>query len=395
MQDDLTKPLGLQRKDKPHRNGLRNLGLAGLVLAGVAIGSGLFLVFKAPEPNSDSQPPSSAPNDQIAATAPADAPASAPAEKTGAGNDADAGTGDTQPGALEDVKPDGSIEPIVPVPVFRRQEAGLAHMPDPALVEKGASGVIPKRGKDGERAMDVYSRPPATEGNFGVARVVLIVGGIGISQTSSQEAIRNLPGAVTLAFAPYGNSLFRWMQEARKSGHELLLQVPMEPFDYPRNDPGPNTLLSSSDAEENLANLHWAMSRITNYVGVMNFLGGKFVTTPSALKPVLEEFSRRGLLFVDDGSVNNSMTAEIAEQALLPYARAQIQIDTIRTRKDIEAQLQKLSAEAKRTGIAIGVANAFSDSIELIAEYAKNADKDGIEITPVSAIVRDPERKDK
>ncbi len=28
----------------------------------------------------------------------------------------------------------------------------------------------------------------------------------------------------------------------------MLLQVPMEPFDYPDNDPGPQTLLTSLDA---------------------------------------------------------------------------------------------------------------------------------------------------
>ncbi|MEZ5871327.1 MAG: divergent polysaccharide deacetylase family protein [Nitratireductor sp.] len=399
MHDDLTKPLGLSRQDKSKGTLARNLGLLGLVMAATLFGAGTFLLLndRAPQqvpetqtatgPGSPEAPATAVPGQSAATT---DVPADASTDTSGTLQDT------VEPvGQLEDVKPDGAITPAVPVPVFRRQEAGLAHMPDPALVEKGASGVIPKRGPDGERAMDVYSRPPDTEGNFGVARVVIIVGGIGISQTSSQEAIRKLPGAVTLAFAPYGNSLFRWMQDARKSGHELLLQVPMEPFDYPRNNPGPNTLLSNRDSDENLANLHWAMSRFTNYVGVMNFLGGKFVTTPKALKPVLEEFSRRGLLFVDDGTVNNSMTQGVAGQALLPYARAHIQIDTIRTRRDIETQLQKLSAEAKRTGLAIGVANAFSDSIALIAEYAKNADKDGIEITPVSAIVNDPERKGK
>ena len=399
MQDDLTKPLGLQRKDKPQGNGLRNrslaaLGLAALVLSGMGLGVALFVSYNRVTATAVPEPQVTASGKLDASGADIPAP-DAGEQKTDPVADNSGVTQDAGPGELEDVKPDGNITPVVPVPVFRRQEAGLAHMPDPALVEKGASGMIPRRGKNGERPMDVYSRPPATEGNFGVARVVLIVGGIGISQTSSQEAIRKLPGEVTLAFAPYGNSLFRWMQDARKAGHELLLQVPMEPFDYPRNNPGPNTLLADSDAEENLANLHWAMSRITNYVGVMNFLGGKFVTTPSALKPVLEEFSRRGLLFVDDGSVNNSMTGDIAGAALLPYARAQIQIDAIRTRKDIEAQLQKLSSEAKRTGLAIGVANAFSDSIELLAEYARNADKDGIEITPVSAVVEDPERRKK
>lgn len=33
---------------------------------------------------------------------------------------------------------------------------------------------------------------------------------------------------------------------AREAGHEILLQLPMEPFDYPDSDPGPQTLLASA-----------------------------------------------------------------------------------------------------------------------------------------------------
>ena len=55
------------------------------------------------------------------------------------------------------------------------------------------------------------------------------------------------------------------------------MQVPLEPFDYPAVDPGRNTLTVTADAADNLARLHWALSRTTNYTGVMNYMGGRFV----------------------------------------------------------------------------------------------------------------------
>ena len=107
---------------------------------------------------------------------------------------------------LTEVQPDGELQEPVPVktPVRKavRQKQVLAHLPDPDLIERGATGVIPKKSADGLRPMDVYSREPDTEGNFGVARVVLVIGGMGISQTSSKMAIENLPGSVTFAFRP-------------------------------------------------------------------------------------------------------------------------------------------------------------------------------------------------
>jgi hypothetical protein len=274
----------------------------------------------------------------------------------------------------------------------RRQEQAQAHLPDPQLVERGATGVIPKKSADGLRAMDVYSRQPDTEGNFGVARVVIVIGGLGISQTSTQRAIESLPPGVTLAFAPYGNSLTRWMQQARKAGHELLLQVPMEPIGYPNNNPGRHTLRSDVDLQENLANLHWAMSRITNYVGITNYLGGRLMSEPAALSPIFSEIADRGLLFFDDGSVKNSVAKGVSLKALLPYARGEIMLDNVRSRSSIGEKLDALAAQAKRTGLAIGVGNAFPDTIAMVSEFSRRARENGIEITPLSAVVKDPSR---
>ena len=298
-------------------------------------------------------------------------------------------------GELVELKPDGEIVPPVPKPKptkkISRQKQILAHLPDPELIERVASGVIPKRSSDGLRPMDFYSRQPDTEGNFGVARVVIVIGGMGISQTTTQKAIRELPGSVTLAFAPYGNSLARWMQLARKSGHELLLQVPMEPISV-QEKPGDQTLLTDGSAKANLENLHWSMSRITNYVGVMNYLGNKFLTQPSGMGPVFNDIAERGLLFFEDGSVPNSIGEGMAVRALLPYAKANIQLDRTRTRAAIAGKLNELMKQAKRTGLAIGVGNAFPETVAMVGEFARKAKEHGIEITPVSAVVKDPDR---
>ena len=67
---------------------------------------------------------------------------------------------------------------------------------------------------------------------------------------------------------PYGAEVERLAALARSEGHEILLQVPMEPFNYPDNDPGPQTLLTSLTPEQNLERLYWLMSRMQGYVGL-------------------------------------------------------------------------------------------------------------------------------
>ncbi len=63
--------------------------------------------------------------------------------------------------------------------------------------------------------MDQYARP--WSGARGT-RIAIVVGGLGLSQTGTQRAIEALPEEITLGFAASGNSLQRWMQEARRGG---------------------------------------------------------------------------------------------------------------------------------------------------------------------------------
>ena len=93
-----------------------------------------------------------------------------------------------------------------------------------------------------------------------------------------------LPGAVTFAFQPYGPDVEALATKARADGHELLLQTPMEPFDYPDNDPGPQTLLTTLPAEQNLDRLTWLMSRFQGYVGIANQMGARFTSSEAAPK---------------------------------------------------------------------------------------------------------------
>jgi polysaccharide deacetylase 2 family uncharacterized protein YibQ len=66
------------------------------------------------------------------------------------------------------------------------------------------------------------------------------------------------------------------VERARAQRHEVLLQIPMEPFDYPDNDPGPQTLLTTLAPEQNLDRLFWHLSRFQGYAGIANFMGARF-----------------------------------------------------------------------------------------------------------------------
>lgn len=255
---------------------------------------------------------------------------------------------------------------------------------DPKLLQDGPYGPIPKIGEDGLRPVDAYARPlPAIIGS--APKIAIVVGGLGLSQAGTQEALKELPPDVTLAFAPYGTSLERWTAQARKNGHELLVQVPMEPFDYPDNDPGPHTLLTEAGQDKNLDRLYWTLARLGTYVGVMNYMGARFTSQAAAIDPVLADLGSRGLLFLDDGTSPRSETDKLALQRATPYAKADLVIDAVASPAEILGRLAQLEQIARTRGIAVGVASALPVSVKEIAAWAKSVDQRGITLVPISA----------
>jgi polysaccharide deacetylase 2 family uncharacterized protein YibQ len=236
--------------------------------------------------------------------------------------------------------------------------------------------------------MDVYSRPFVTAATIkpGAPRIALVIGGVGLNAQSSLEAIDQLPEGVTLAFAPYGANLDRLVAQARARGHEALLQAPMEPFDYPQNNPGPHTLVTSAQ-DGGLDDLRWLMSRFAGYAGVMNYLGGRFMADETAIYGALSELAQRGLFFLDDGAAPQSLAAKLAPKLSLPNARVDVIIDQRNTPQAMDAALSQLEAAARDKGAAIGFANATPAAIVRVARFARDLERRGIALAPVSAVL--------
>jgi len=269
------------------------------------------------------------------------------------------------------------------------QNLRVAHLPDRALIEESEHGPLPVRAADGLRPFDAYARP--WSGARG-ARIAIVIGGLGISQTGTQEAIEKLPPEITLAFAPLGNSLMRWMQEARRDGHEVIMQVPLEPAGYPSTNPGRYTLLTNVGADKNIRNLRWVLSRITNYTGVMNYMGARFTADRKAMDLLMDELSQRGLLYFDDGMSARSLAEEVALAKGVPFVAGDDVIDQERERGAILKKLDELERIARAKGFAVGSGIALNATVDAVTSWAGEVRKRGVELVPISAVAVDPER---
>jgi uncharacterized protein len=254
---------------------------------------------------------------------------------------------------------------------------------DPRLLEKSRYGLIPVAA-DGLKPFTAYAAEADRAKAAKMPVVAIVIGGLGVGAAKTSDAIMKLPPAVTLAFTPYGSDPTKLAERARAQRHELLLQIPMEPYDYPDNDPGPQTLLATLPPDQNLDRLYWHMSRLQAYVGLTNFMGARFVATEAAMQPIVAEAAKRGLAFFDDGAAPRSVTGALATGQAMPFAKGDVAIDAVPTAVEIDHALAKLESLAKERGSAIGTASAFPVSIDRIGSWIKGLDSRGILLVPLT-----------
>ena len=357
-------------------------GLAGLLLLST---SALFLTVLG-DPKAGT-PSAHVALEREAAAAPAPAPTGFEAFSMGAMGLYQNLAGGADPAAGGDAVitlPDGGSVSGQGAPITAPVHAAspLAKAPIAGLSQPGSNGPLPMIAPDGRVPAQAYARPFRPNGK---PRVSLIVGGLGLNAVTTRAAIERLPPEVTLSFVPYADNLQGWIDQARAQGHEVMLEMPMEPTGYPDNDPGPYTLLADGGADDVTAKMDWLLSRATGYFGVTNYLGDRFAGSDTGMNAFLSVLRQRGVAFLDDGSFQRRPGA---------WARASADrvIDRTQSPAAIVAALNGLEAQAKLRGSALGAGFSYPVTVEAAARWTAGLEQRGLQLAPASSLSMRPGR---
>jgi polysaccharide deacetylase 2 family uncharacterized protein YibQ len=255
--------------------------------------------------------------------------------------------------------------------------AGLPQAPIAGLFANGPGGPLPIIGADGRTPFDAYARPFTANGR---PKIGLIIGGLGLNAKATRQAIEGLPPDITLSFVPYAEGLQGWIDLARANGHEVLLEAPMEPTDYPDNDPGPYTLMAQASGADTAKKLEWVLSRATGYFGLTNYLGSRFLTSDAAVAGFAGALKSRGLAFIDDGQAARKGGGG------LPRASADRIVDDQLSEGAIDQQLTALETGASQHGQALGSGFAYPVTLTQVAHWAEAVESRGFQLAPASAL---------
>jgi polysaccharide deacetylase 2 family uncharacterized protein YibQ len=262
----------------------------------------------------------------------------------------------------------------------------LVPSPDIRVSEDTAEGSLPRISEDGLRPWQIYARP------FNAAdkrpRIAIVITGLGMSRAITDQVISQLPPTVTLSFDSQSPVVGAWDNRARQDGHEILLQVPVEPFDYPRSDPGPDTLLTNMPDSDNASRLLKILRRGTGYVGITTTYGSNFVTDSNKFAPLLKTLKDRGLMVLDGRTAPHSIVTEVARTAGVPVATVTQRLDRDLAPEAIAAALDDLEKIARQSGRAVGITTATPVMIAQLQAWTKTLPEHGIALAPLTSMVQ-------
>ncbi len=253
---------------------------------------------------------------------------------------------------------------------------------DPAAVQTAALPTLPY---DPNLPWRLYAAP-FSDGEPR-PRIAIVFVSLGLSDGATEAIIQQLPGAVTLAFSPYSRKLPDWISRARANGHEVLVELPMEPLNYPDDDPGPLALLDDRPMEDNVTRLGGILDRAQGAVGVAAQMGSRFSGSEELMRPILAALGERGYLYVDNSTAPMSVVPALSQHIAVPVVINDHYLDTEASRIAIDGRLQQIERIARSEGAAVAFAMPYPITIERLLAWIPTLEAKGFVLAPVTAVV--------
>jgi polysaccharide deacetylase 2 family uncharacterized protein YibQ len=254
--------------------------------------------------------------------------------------------------------------------------------------EEGLKGISDKPAVPQKATKKSFRAPALSPEDQKKNKIVILIDNLGLSKSITLDALK-LPTNITLGFSPYANNLQEWLEHAVYQGFEVMINLPMQPTDYPIDDPGPYALLHNLSGYENLKRLNWVLNRTDKAVGLYSSEGEIYSNSRANMTPVFEKLKEMGQIFLYGGDRNAKVLRNIADNMQLEYANNSLIIDRVLQSQEIKSNFYKLESIAQIRGSAVGIMRAYPMNIKLLKEWMANlqANKNLI-VVPISNLFK-------
>jgi polysaccharide deacetylase 2 family uncharacterized protein YibQ len=225
-----------------------------------------------------------------------------------------------------------------------------------------------------------------------VASIAVVLYGLGENSALAKRVVaRREPFAVAVPAAGDGHVALR--NAVRAAGHELVLQVPMEPEKYPSVSPGPGTLLVTMSPRRIQKELHDALEEAGAVTAVANLMGSLATQDEAFMTAFYRELRSANVTFLHIQPVPRAVCRPLAARLGTAYDEPDVTLDAeTRMQKPLALARawREALARAERRGHAIVLVRVTPLSAKWLDEALSAKGLGGATLVPLSSIIHRP-----
>jgi hypothetical protein len=220
-------------------------------------------------------------------------------------------------------------------------------------------------------------------------RVALVIDDLGENYQVFKE-LESLHVPITYAILPFQTHSVKIADEihAKECG-EIILHLPLEPWNSAHHSINHGTLRTGMTREELLAQLEKNLNAVPHLAGVSNHMGSKFTEDREKMGLLLETLKAQELYFLDSRTSKKTVGYALAKEMRLKTARRDLFLDSTHDQQFVETQLQKiLPLVQSRGGKLVVIGHPHQYTISALKQYLPSLKQQGVAIVPLSELVQ-------
>jgi len=218
-------------------------------------------------------------------------------------------------------------------------------------------------------------------------RIALIIDDFGAHWDAQAQGFGALGVPLTVSVIPSMKKASTVATGLSARGCEVLLHMPMEPFDT-RYSNEPMLLKAGASHFQIKRLLDEALRKVPGVVGINNHMGSKATSHRETMTRFMRELKQRRLFFVDSRTSVSTVAYDVARELGVPTAKRQVFLDSEDTVKAIRRQMHELARTARQKGEALAIGHCRRRTLAVLKESIPRLQNDGYEFIFVSQLTR-------
>jgi len=221
-----------------------------------------------------------------------------------------------------------------------------------------------------------------------VGRIGIILDDFGTQKPKLIEQFCRIPQRTTLSVFPNMKRSGEIAEAIHRSGHQVMIHLPMEPHNYPKEDPGEDAIYVRQSIEEIRRRTRDAIGTVPYAVGLNNHMGSRATEDEQVMQAVLEEVKRKKLFFVDSYTSSRSVAFKVAKALRVRCAKRELFLDHVDDPQTIRKALWKLADLAAQHGSALGIGHGRPNTLSALKAVLPRLQKRGFQFVWASELVQ-------